>query len=195
MTENVLLTLEQVRDWERQREESAQKISEETSRHALLSKKIEAASMFIPNEASADEVRKVRMPGIPLVLPPNENQTSLIPSMVSDGISLVEAITRVLCTSGKPLTNAGIKRMLGGTGYDVEKLASSPNYFYTATRRIVAKGDAEKLPDGRYVFVNQNASEDKTTEPVSSEASKDRDLTNHGTQPSSLVKPWAGGGT
>lgn len=80
-------------------------------------------------------------------------------------------------------------------GGDVVKMTSiSPNLSRLKDGGDIVRDDlkvalADRAPQ------KAEAPEDDLLSGNSSGASNDHDLTNRGTQPSSLVKPWAGGGT
>ena len=194
MENNVLLTTDHVVAWKQRRDKLQAMISDLNAERVLLDKKIEASALFMDEPATSGAAPSVKVP-TPSQSASVAGRPSLFSSVEDSKISLVDAIFATLIASGKPLSNAEIKRKLGATGYNVERLKTSPNYFYTATKRLVDKGVAQKLPDGSYMSVKVKAPEDKTTDPVSSEASFERDFTNRGTPSSSSVKPRAGGGT
>lgn len=128
----VLLTTENVKAWREERDALLARLK-------TIEARLQAASFFIDEsdvgeadvDAPSDDGGKPDMP-------------------------LVDAIVRVLERFGAdPMSNADIKRHLPEFGYDDGSI--SPNYFYTATKRLVDKGRIVKLKDKRYVLPGSEA--------------------------------------
>lgn len=189
MERTILLTLEQVREWQREMDDLMGQEAKLRERRAFIQKRLDAAAVFF--DPAQFQSRK-------------ESSRSLIddkrsgqPAAGSDSLTLIDAIERVVVEAGVPLTNAQIKRKLAGTGFDVSRLEDSPNYFYTATKRVVKRGSIRKLPNGSYVASKSAEAPEGSSAPVEpSEASIERRIDHPAEpQPSGPVEPVAGGGT
>ncbi len=71
----------------------------------------------------------------------------------SHQMPLTEAIAALLEATGHEMSRDDIRSNLPSMGYSESKLAASPNYYYTALRRLVERGVISESSPGAYVFV------------------------------------------
>ena len=85
--------------------------------------------------------------GLPIQTKPQSEET------LSLGVGLPEAIEQIIATQGGIVTNAEIKEKLAKIPEHAERLEKSPNYFYTALKRL---RDREKIfSDDRGHWLNE----------------------------------------
>ena len=161
----VLVSTDQVLAWKRERDEIANEVRKLSSRQNELTRKIEAASLFMSDEPKKEILK-------PVYPNPHDN-VSIDESKSDDRMSLVDAITMVLQSTDKSLSNKEIKRRLSSTGFDVTRLRTSPNYYYTATKRLVDREVIFKHEDGSYTLNKISTSEGDASYDTPSEAVKD----------------------
>lgn len=108
---------------------------------------------------------------------------------------IYERILTLLKSSEKLWWTANaIQEALASQGDHIKMTSISPNLSRLKESGDIVRKDLKVALADR-VLQKAEASEEDLLSGSSSEASNHHDLTNRGTQPSSLVKPWAGGGT
>jgi hypothetical protein len=122
----ILLTIQQVEDWQKEADELAEKLAEDQRRLDELRSKLKSAAPFLP----AKEFTVGRRPGAPKPVDISDNMT--------------EAIER-LATQKGPISRKELKRLLAEEGFPADRLA---NYFYTAIHRLKAKERISETDDG-----------------------------------------------
>jgi hypothetical protein len=138
----ILLTIQQVEDWQKEADELAAKIAEDQRRLAEkiaedqrrldeLRSKLKAAAPFMPR-------KQIRMP----MLPGAREKQEAKANEVSD--NMTEAIERLAHKQG-PISRKELKRLLAEEGFPADRLA---NYFYTAIHRLKAKERISENDDG-----------------------------------------------
>ncbi|MGZ2259588.1 hypothetical protein [Roseobacter sp. A03A-229] len=173
MSSAVNISDSQIKSWERQASDIEDKIRIHESQLSTLRKWIEAANL-LRDAATASQANhtdtKVEHPESS-----DARYTAKSSNAASedDGPSLVDAIVMVLRTAGKPKGHKQIKAMLGGTGFDVRRLKSSPNYYYTAVKRLVDRDIVAKYPDGTYELNKKTDLDDGSLFSTSSRSSFD----------------------
>ena len=156
MSSAVVISDEQVESWIRQASEIDDKIETLSGQKDTLHQWIAAANLLRNAAEKSQSIHsdtKVEHSASVAVV---DVKNTASPLVDDDGPSLVDAIVMALRAAGKPQSNKEIKAKLAGTGFDVQRLKSSPNYFYTAAKRLVDRGSIEKLKDGRYVLNNDS---------------------------------------
>lgn len=160
MSSSLNITADQIENWKRQVSDIKHKIATLRADEQRLDELIHAANLLsrygMPSNPTQGETKVERkMPGMLDV--PRPIVPGVLPAPTDEGPTLVDAIIMALRAAGKPQSNKDIKAKLSGTGFDTSRLKKSPNYFYTATKRLVDRGDIEKLKDGRYNLVKESA--------------------------------------
>lgn len=140
----VLLTVDQVEQWEQESAELARKIADDQARLDDLRQKLKFAEYFRPKKRTffgprADAPQPIAMPTTPAV-PPEV--------AVGDGSGtgdLTAAIERIANGSARPVAKKALKAVLAREGFAADRLA---NYFYTAIHRLKGKDRITVLKDG-----------------------------------------------
>lgn len=147
----VLLTTEQIEQWERESVELARKIADYQARLDDLRAKLKAAELFKPKKLSNSLSDFFSNPPPPPPLPyggpldsaPIRQAVEAVAS--EDGDNLTAAIERIANSAARPVAKKALKQMLAKEGFAPDRLA---NYFYTAIHRLKAKNRISVLEDG-----------------------------------------------
>lgn len=123
----VLLTLSQVKEWEEEGRKIDAQIANLQNKRAEISKKLDAVKILFPKAPDID---------LDFELKPED----LVPKE-----TMVEATLRILKEANSPLNNSEIKAKLSEIQVFKEKLANSPNYFYTMMNRQMKKTDDTRV--------------------------------------------------
>lgn len=114
-------TRKQVSEWQRLREVYAAEADKAFQKVAALDKALEAASAFFGTEGISAPKR---------------------PAEADEGkaeATLVDAIDALLMAMPEPLSHKEIRKLLPKYGFSAERLKRSPNYYYTALNRLMAR--------------------------------------------------------
>lgn len=143
----VLLTTDQIDQWERRSADAARIIAEQQARLEDLRTKLKAAEIFRPKPIPERDRQLFVEP--PLLA--NDDTffqhtiTSEPPPSSRDGDNMVAAIEKIANEAPRPISKKQLKKTLAEQGFAPERLA---NYFYTAIHRLKAKERITVMPDG-----------------------------------------------
>ncbi|MEO3414598.1 hypothetical protein AAFO92_08095 [Roseovarius sp. CAU 1744] len=165
MTRNLSITADQIARWKGEAAVIKEKISSLRDEERRLDELIHAANLLAEygdSQTTTSPETKPEQPRRYVFQRDDDTPKPTPPSIPDEGPTLVDAILMALRAAGKPQSNKEIKAKLGGTGFNVSRLKSSPNYFYTATKRLVDRGLIEKMGDGRYSLVKESAPDEES---------------------------------
>lgn len=134
-------TYDQIKEWEKMRSALYQDRKVLSSKIEALNSLIHTAGTYL-SAANAPEGRG--LPGLD-----NESKKE---------VSLIEAITVVLATSGQPMDHKQIRAGLPDAGFSKDRQTASPNYYYTAINRLIGRKKIEKVEGGKY-WIDNNETE------------------------------------
>ncbi len=131
MSDNVLLTRDDIEAWRREYETLESEIAAKQAKLSLLERKLEAAALFM----GTDQLQSSRQSKD---VGPEPKELKPMPGAVLD----------IVKTIGGTVLRAQIKSALLEAGYPEQRLG---NYFYTVLNRLEERGDLVKRGDGYYL--------------------------------------------
>lgn len=140
----ILLTLEDVTSWQEELRLARQRQQELAEKISLLERRIEGSKMFVSESVAVKIASKTATNGH-------------AHSQDTSGISMFDAIRRVIQVAGRPLEPREIASAIKADTAMPEKIRSShPNYLYTALKRMTDKTKLHRDLKGRYTIVQTN---------------------------------------
>jgi len=141
----VLLTTDQIDQWEREFAESARIIAEQQARQEDLRTKLKAAEIFRPKPVPERDRQVFVEP--PLLANDDTffQHTITAEPPPKDGDNLVAAIEKIANDAPRPVSKKELKKILAEQGFAADRLA---NYFYTAIHRLKTKERITVRADG-----------------------------------------------
>jgi len=153
-SDQILLTVEQIEQWEREAADLAHRIAEDQASLEDLRQKLKYAQFFKPKkspfndfftaEPNASPAQQAPA-SAPWAKPADPWPKPAQPTLVNDSADLTAAIERIANASARPVAKKALKATLAAEGFAPDRLA---NYFYTAIHRLKGKERITVLDDG-----------------------------------------------
>ena len=148
--DRTLLTLSDVRRMEGEARRLREERDKLDAKIRLIDNRLSAARYFMDDSSRHSLENEEISPNAP------ENQRRTGPSDISDRESLPDGILRTIRASVTPPTKIQIRRALEREPVHAEKFIASPNYFYTAIKRLLDRGVITTKGGHCYIVSEQN---------------------------------------